>query len=126
MRDFPVNYALRDQHVIPKHYNSSAREKGMNAAIKAANATSQFPSPGLYRHYKGGLYRVCGKGKHTERALEFVVYVGVDEKTGREAAQENGEPLFYLRPASMWNEMVVYQGKGMKRFTPVETGAQDS
>lgn len=30
--------------------------------------------PGVYRHYKGGLYEVYGVAVHTETEEEFVVY----------------------------------------------------
>ncbi len=32
-----------------------------------------------------------------------------------------GERGIWVRPASMWNEIVNYQGKQVKRFTYIET-----
>lgn len=49
----------------------------------------------LYRHYKGGLYRVLYLAKHTETMEELVVYVNA-----------NDESLVWARPLSMWNDRV--------------------
>ena len=57
---------------------------------------------GLYRHYKGGLYRVVSIAKHSETLEELVVYVNETDPT-----------LVWARPISMWNERV---GDGL-RFT---------
>lgn len=51
--------------------------------------------PGLYKHYKGGLYIVEGIARHTERTAEdLVIYTSLD--THR----------LWARPASMWNDRV--------------------
>ncbi len=34
----------------------------------------QEPTPGLYRHYKGGDYRVIGTARHSETEEPLVVY----------------------------------------------------
>ena len=51
--------------------------------------------PGLYRHYKGGLYIVEGVARHTENTGEdLVIYESLD--THR----------LWARPASMWYDKV--------------------
>lgn len=59
-----------------------------------------------YRHFKGNLYKVIGFAKHSETLEEMVVYQPL--KTG-----DN-----WVRPMSMWNEVV--DDKGTLRFTLVE------
>ena len=61
--------------------------------------------PGMYRHYKGNHYQVLYLAKHSETLEDMVVY----------------QALYGERPASMWNEIVNYQGKQVKRFTYIET-----
>ena len=51
--------------------------------------------PGLYRHYKGGLYIVEGVARHTENIGEDLVIYDSLEPRGLRA-----------RPASMWNDRV--------------------
>ena len=59
---------------------------------------------GIYRHFKGGVYEVVGVGRHSESLEDMVIY--------RNA--ESGE--YWVRPASMWNETVDFQGEKVKRF----------
>ena len=59
-----------------------------------------------YRHFKGNLYKVIGFAKHSETLEDMVVYQPL--KTG-----DN-----WVRPLSMWNEVV--DDKGTLRFTLVE------
>jgi len=33
-----------------------------------------YEGPGIYRHYKGGYYRVLGVAKHESRGTETVIY----------------------------------------------------
>ena len=61
---------------------------------------------GVYRHYKGGMYRVVCLAHHSETLEDMVVYEPLDGKTG-----------FWVRPASMWNETVEKDGKVFQRFT---------
>ena len=56
-----------------------------------------------YRHFKGNLYKVIGFAKHSETLEDMVVYQPL--KTG-----DN-----WVRPLSMWNEVV--DEKGTLRFT---------
>ena len=65
--------------------------------------------PGLWRHFKGNLYRVQGIALHSETGEEMVVYQAL-----------YGERGLWVRPASMWLETVERDGKAIPRFTPVE------
>ena len=58
--------------------------------------------PGLYRHFKGNLYRLLYVAKHSETLEPMVVYQAL-----------YGEMGIWVRPAQMWNEWVDredYQG----------------
>lgn len=60
---------------------------------------------GKYRHYKGNEYEVLGVGKHSETLEEMVVY---------KALYGSGE--IWVRPLSMWNDLIEINGKTVKRF----------
>ena len=62
--------------------------------------------PGLYRHFKGGEYRVLFMARHSETEEWLVVYQAL-----------YGEKGIWVRPASMWNEEVERGGERQKRFT---------
>lgn len=62
--------------------------------------------PGRYRHFKGNEYQVIGVAKHSETLELMVVYRAL-----------YGEQGLWVRPASMWNEMVEREGKTFQRFT---------
>ena len=65
--------------------------------------------PGLYRHFKGNLYKLLYVAKHSETLEEMVVYQAL-----------YGEMGIWVRPASMWNERVERDGYCGPRFYPVE------
>mgnify|MGYP003307899514 FL=1 len=65
--------------------------------------------PGLYRHFKGNLYRLLYVAKHSETLEEMVVYQAL-----------YGEMGIWVRPAAMWNEHVERDGYCGPRFVPVE------
>ena len=69
-------------------------------------APAGAPSPGRYRHYKGGAYRVLCVARHSETEAWMVTYWS--EQT-RDA---------WVRPLSMWLERV----DGVPRFTPWPEG----
>ena len=69
--------------------------------------------PGLYRHFKGGLYRVEGVARHSETLEEMVVYRAL-----------YGEGGLWVRPAVMWNETVTHEGVFQPRFAPVKEGEE--
>lgn len=63
-------------------------------------------APGLYLHFKGGIYEVLANATHTETGEQFVVY------------RPDGGDKVWARPVSMWNETVLLNGKEVKRFKP--------
>ncbi len=61
---------------------------------------------GIYRHFKGNKYELLGVAKHSETLEEMVVYKAL-----------YGDYGVWVRPATMWNEEVEFEGKKVKRFT---------
>lgn len=66
-----------------------------------------LPAPGLYRHYKGGLYTLLHVGRHSETEEWLVVYRS-------EAQAARGEPAIWIRPLALWREAA----DGAPRFAP--------
>ena len=62
-----------------------------------------------FRHLKGNLYRLEGFAKDSETLEEMVVYRAL-----------YGERGVWVRPASMWNEIIERDGKTFRRFTKIE------
>lgn len=62
---------------------------------------------GIYRHYKGKEYRVLGVAKHSETLEEVVIY---------EALYENILSQLWVRPMSMFTEVIMIKGKKVPRF----------
>jgi hypothetical protein len=67
--------------------------------------------PGRYRHYKGREYTVLGLARHSETLEELVVY-----------RQEYGDRGLWVRPAAMFAETVVVDGRATPRFARVPDG----
>ena len=65
--------------------------------------------PGRYRHFKGNEYEVLYIAKHSETLELMVVYKAL-----------YGEGSIWVRPASMWNETVEWDGRTFKRFEYIE------
>ena len=65
--------------------------------------------PGLYRHFKGNLYRLLYVAKHSETLEPMVVYQAL-----------YGEKGIWVRPVSMWNEHVERDGYCGPRFYATE------
>lgn len=65
--------------------------------------------PGVYRHFKGNLYRLITVARHSETLEEMVVYQSL-----------YGEGGYWVRPAAMWDEHVEKEGYSGPRFTFVE------
>ena len=62
--------------------------------------------PGIYRHFKGNLYRLIGVASHSETLEPMVVYQAL-----------YGEQGLWARPAAMWSEIVTKDGYTGPRFT---------
>ena len=67
--------------------------------------------PGRYRHFKGNEYEVLYLGTHSETREPMVVYRAL-----------YGERGVWVRPASMWNELVTRDGVTRPRFTYIGEG----
>jgi len=61
--------------------------------------------PGRYRHYKGGEYELLFMATHSETLEKMVVYRAL-----------YGEGGIWTRPADMWFEEVIVNGKTVSRF----------
>jgi hypothetical protein len=64
-------------------------------------------SPGIYRHFKGGMYRVLGVAKHSESLEDMVVY---------EALYENELGKLWVRSLPRFLEEVEVDGQPVPRF----------
>jgi hypothetical protein len=64
------------------------------------------PTPGRYRHYKGGEYRVIGTARHSETDELLVVYRCLSDNDS-----------LWVRPLAMFMEPVVIDGQEVPRFT---------
>lgn len=71
-------------------------------------------TPGLYRHYKGGLYRLVGIARHSETLEDMVVYQAL-----------YGEHGLWVRPLGMWEEQVTVNGVAQPRFARLPDDQQD-
>ena len=63
------------------------------------------PSPGRYRHYKGGAYEVLGVATHSETEERLVVYRPL-----------YGEGALWVRPLAMFVEWIEVDGERRPRF----------
>ena len=61
--------------------------------------------PGIYKHYKGNLYELIYTARHSETLETMVVYKAL-----------YGEGELWVRPASMWEELVEVEGEMIPRF----------
>ena len=64
--------------------------------------------PGLYRHYKGGLYAVLGTARHSETLEPMTLYRALYGAQG-----------LWVRPAAMFDECVEHEGHKQLRFNRI-------
>ena len=62
---------------------------------------------GIYKHYKGGLYKVLGTAKHSETLEDLVIY---------EALYDNKTSKLWARPIAMFDDLVEVNGVQVPRF----------
>jgi len=60
---------------------------------------------GVYRHNKGNHYEVVGFARHSETLEDMVIYKAL-----------YGERATWVRPLSMWDNLIEVNGKNVKRF----------
>jgi len=60
---------------------------------------------GIYKHFKGHVYKVIGIAKHSETLEEQVVYVSISDETD-----------IWVRPATMFLDTVERDGNRFQRF----------
>ena len=60
---------------------------------------------GKYTHFKGKQYEAIATATHSETLEEMVIYRALD-----------GNDTLWVRPRMMWDEVVEYNGKHVKRF----------
>lgn len=65
--------------------------------------------PGLYRHYKGGLYEVMDTARHSETLEPMTVYRAL-----------YGDHGLWVRPAAMFSESVTIDGVVQARFQKID------
>ena len=85
----------------------------MSEQTPAASSIENLPPlittpPGLYRHYKGKLYRVLNTVRHSETLEPMTLYQAL-----------YGEKGLWVRPAAMFEETVVIDGVAQTRFTRI-------
>ncbi len=71
---------------------------------KKTLATNNLPA-GLYRHYKGGEYKVYEVATHSETEESLVVYRPL-----------YGAAALWVRPLAMFTELLEYKGEMVARF----------
>lgn len=72
------------------------------------------PKPGIYRHFKGNLYRLLCVARHSETLEPMAVYQAL-----------YGERGVWVRPLSMWSETVVHEGACVSRFSYIAEREED-
>jgi len=77
----------------------------MSDQLPPLNATPT----GLYRHYKGGWYEVLDTVRCSETLQGMTLYRAL-----------YGEAGLWVRPAAMFTEAGVFEGRQQPRFTPVD------
>ena len=71
--------------------------------------------PGIYEHYKGNRYELIAIANHSETLEKMVVYRAL-----------YGEGEYWVRPLSMWAELVEVDGKSLPRFRYIDSKAKDA
>jgi hypothetical protein len=78
----------------------------MKTTDELLDLMARFPSEGVYRHYKGGLYVVVGRAVLESTLEPLVVYQGF------------GSAVTFARPLSEWEATVEHDGRAAPRYAP--------
>jgi hypothetical protein len=81
--------------------------KAVSASVARSPPLLETPK-GLYRHYKGGQYRVLGTVRHSEDLQPMTLYQAL-----------YGEQGLWVRPAAMFADVAEFNGKVQPRFTRI-------
>lgn len=74
--------------------------------------------PGIYRHYKGGIYYVLGTAIHTETLQSMVIYKPLNYLRINNQTYTKLDKTIWTRPEYMFNGFIVTKsGEVIKRFT---------
>ena len=98
-----LKWITRDE--IPQYEFCPADTQILNQIRETAEPSIK---PGVYRHFKGNEYEAIGIAKHSETLEPMVVYRAL-----------YGERGLWVRPASMWLQIVQTPEGEVKRFTYV-------
>jgi hypothetical protein len=63
-----------------------------------------------YRHYKGQEYLIIGIARHSDTLEEFIVYQGIYD------SKEFGQQPLWVRPKSIFEEIIEINGEKIPRF----------
>ena len=72
-------------------------------------------APGLYRHYKGGEYKILDMVRHSETLEAMVLYQALYGQRG-----------LWVRPAAMFAQTVTVDGVEQPRFALLPIAEQES
>lgn len=73
--------------------------------MNAANANEPEMKLGMYRHYKGPLYKLIGTATHSESFEKMALYI-----------PQYGAGGYWVRPLAMFCETIEFEGKTVPRF----------
>ena len=90
------------------YHRNASTSKVRDKTMTYEEAVQQIPL-GRYRHYKGNEYEVLAIAHHSESLEPMVVYKAL-----------YGEGEVWVRPASMWNEVITRGGHTFRRFEMAE------
>jgi len=101
-----------DGYYYWKMTDDITESKILNRAKEEIKDEGKIPL-GLYHHYKGNEYEIIGFAKHSETLEDMVIYKA-----------RYGERGTWVRPLSMWDNLIEVDGKSVKRFE--YTGASEN
>ena len=115
-QDLHDEYVLSNPLLTPAAFSALAHVAALYP--RRDEPAMHRPPSVLFRHYKGGLYRLICRARTEASADPVVVY------------QDVGTGRFYVRPVGEWTEAITIPdgARGetfVRRFTPIETAPVD-